>query len=380
MVKVTNKHTYAEIDDALEGEITVYVDASFSSAPVTGRRSLIPFASGWAISGENEVLKGYGVSLIWDDYAKDSAVAELRAILSFLDTIDGNFPALLSKSNRFNIRCDNQALMRDLTNGGKHEDISRKVAEKYGRDYLRIVYYMTKTNFNFAWVRGHSDNPFNCLADKIAHQCWSRALTEEGFDGKNREEYVKMRLGLADLQVRQNTAKARFENPSARKEKVALYCAYHTIRSDGEMTAGFSYVNKNTKENSYDAEKVTGFSKMAVQMRGLSYALFNYRISESFDIDNPVVLRVDMVAVIGLVKALLRGQKPDIKLNDEIAKRELENLKVLLTGMSVTIKADSSQDIATVKSIAYIACEDHGTVDFESTVHRGRITKRLAKI
>lgn len=382
MVKVNTEHTYADMDDSLSGDITVYVDVSVAAErdPKRGKHAYVPSAAGWAIAGEQDVLKGYGVSLIWDDYVKDSSTSELRAILRFLDTLYDHSPEMLVKTNRFNILCDNSTLMYELTEAGKKERTSKRKFSKYGRDYARMVYYMTRTNFSFNWVRGHSTDPFNCLADKMAYKCRNAALSEEDFTGKLREDYIHRLLENADARSRRNHTQKRVSAMEAVPETVVLFPAFNKKCHADFSDAVFIYLNQTTKTLKYDTQRVTQLSKTTISLKTASYSLFNYRMSESFDISRPVLIKSKMSILVDVMNELLAGAKPSVNVKDKNAQEALEELKLLMTGMNIKVVLDLSNTASVMDSIINVISKDYGNVSFKSLDHKERIERCMVRL
>lgn len=382
MVRVNVEHTYADMDDSLRGDITVYVDVSVAAErdPKRGKRSYVPSAAGWAIAGEEDVLKGYGVSLIWDEYEKDSSVSELRAILRFLDTLYDYSPGMLVKTNRFNIRCDNQMLMAELKNGGKSQKLSKRMSSKYGRDYARMVYYMTRTNFSFSWVRGHSTDPFNCLADKMAYRCRHSALAAKSFTGEVREQYLDHLLHHADARSRRNHQQKLLSTMESIPETVVLFPAFHKKRYENSSDAIFVYLNQTAKTLKYDSETVTQLSKNTISLKTISYALRNYRKSDSFDISKPVLIKSRMPVLVDLLNELLAGEKPTVSPSDKNAQVAIDYLKTLMEDLNIKVMLDMSKTAALIDSITNVISNDYGRVSFKSPEHKKRIARCLIRL
>lgn len=401
MGTIENDSVYAFVKDGIHDVVSVYVDASYAFNENLGKHAYAPFASGWAIPDTDGAYPaGYGVSLIWDSPEKDSSVAELRTMLGFLDTIHDHYPHLLTKHRTFKIHCDNQTLMKEINNAKRNESFARKSYAKYGKDYARLVYYMMRTNLRFHWVKGHSTNQWNKLADSLARKCFRSATAEETFAGENRKAWIHTHLldrkmvaltpgKTLKIEVFE-AGKGRHSNlieagKEAKGTKVwddgeTLLVGFQNCHKDESMSVGFSYVHPGTGVHGYTVEKSGTCSTLSLQIRAVQFALFNYRMTEGVDLTRPLTIKTELNKVAPLFNTLVKGVEPSVKKDDDALRKELDNLKTMIKGLKVRVVNEHSQNLNIVRSLAVIAVEDSGKVSYDSDEHKKRINSRLAKI
>ena len=396
MATIETESTYAFIKDDVCGEIPVYIDASYAFNENLGRRAYAPFASGWSIEGHAGIPFGYGMTLLWDIPTRDSAIAELRTILAFLDNLHDNFPQMLTRSNVFHIHCDNLVLITQINNASTDEDFSRKSFLKYGKDYARLVYYMTRTKLKFSWVKGHATNEYNRLADLLARRCFQAAVAETPLVDVERRDYIRGVL-ITKKMVPEATsgedAVFAFEMTKKKHQKYIEAGETKIWKTGAELLlgfkahtkalparGGFAYLIPETSEHGYTVESIESVAPLAMQARAVHYALFSYRMSEGVDLSVPLTIRTSLSRIPSIVNLLSKGLEPPYKKSDTVLHNEIESLKVMLSGMKVRVVSEHSGKLNGLVSMASIALEDHGVVSYESEEHMKRIQHRLKKI
>lgn len=401
MGTVENDSVYAYIKDGLHDVVSVYVDASYSFNENLGKHAYAPFASGWSIPDTDGAYPAaYGLALIWDAPEKDSSIAELRTILGFLDTLHSHYPHLLTRERTFRFHCDNQTLMKELNNAKMNEIFARKSYAKYGKDYARLVYYMTQTKMRFHWVKGHSTNQWNSLADSLARKCYRSAMAEETFAGDERKAWIRKNLldrKMVSLAPGKTLKIEVYEEGKGRHNSLieagkaakgtkmwddgeTLLVGFQNCHKEESMSVGFSYVHPGTGSHGYTVEKSGDASTLSLQIRAIQFALFNYRMAEGVDLSRPLTIKTELNKVAPLFNTLVKGVEPSVKKDDDALRKELDNLKTMITGLKVRVVNEHSQNLNIVRSMAVIAVEDFGKVSYDSEEHKKRINSRLAKI
>ncbi|MBC9704964.1 MAG: hypothetical protein H9W81_08310 [Enterococcus sp.] len=378
-MKIETANRFAVINNPQNVKVfDVYIDGSFGSDYTSGAEKLSPYGSGWVMTDKDVAepqLLGYGMTQFWDTYNPSSEVGELRSIVQFFEGMKRHFPHMLNRSHKYHVICDNMNLIHMANKSVTNLDTARSASEKYGKDYARLRSFMAQTNITFEWVKGHATNKFNCFADTMAYKAYrmghlghelntlgrfcfitsliiKRKLVGEGEREKLKSEMflIRRKLHAPKISVHQNPQlmerwnqgnTLRIGIASVKSERNNIHQGVVFSKDGGKTTAIGTQV----------IEDIT-MSKMALQMRAIQQALFDYRTAEGVDVSTPLTILTNIKSIPPIINSLRKGVIPNTSCAKLVA--EIENMKALMTGM--TIRAVFDGDI-TVSEMTHRALE-----------------------
>jgi ribonuclease HI len=302
---------YFAFNPALSGPFTVYVDGSFNADYDTARDTMT-LAAGWAIVNEQEELFGYGgmhatVPVTWM-----TALCELRAIVSFLDAFREEFPGRVTKDFPVTIISDNQHLVNNLNESRDSQKVDAYCREKYGQDYTRLLDYLFVMDVSFDWVKGHHENNFNVLADRIALKAYKRVLATGSYPSSERKTDCAYLLEL--FHQKQGVFSAN-KNPLTHQKLrnlvkksgaevltslPTLWVGTKMVQHEGRTFSGFAFTDSTSEIQGYRAGiHVKDPDELYVNLRALNYALGKY--GKSQELPESLVIRTDSEELSALV-------------------------------------------------------------------------------
>lgn len=243
MLTAETETYYAAFNAASPGPLNVYVDGSFLVRGVAASRR-VPVGSGWAIEGADGSLAGYGVSVFKARHTVSSEHHELRSMVAFLDAMHESFPEFINTDRQVVLHCDNTSIVDALSSSYRSEHASRLLAERYGNDFVRILYYISVMDMSFKWVKGHAENKFNKMADRMARNGYRSMLKNGFFNGTERKKCIQDALSafkngkLTQVQVKNMVA--RLGMAALEEVPTVFVDTYHTEHR-GRLVAGFSF-------------------------------------------------------------------------------------------------------------------------------------------
>lgn len=101
---------------------------------------------------------------------------ELKAIIYALENCDSGHKIYLSSDSEYCINSINEYLDNWLLNGKFHKKKNKDLWERFIKS--RDIHIDRGTKLKFTWVKGHSDNKYNNIADKLANQARALPLEE----------------------------------------------------------------------------------------------------------------------------------------------------------------------------------------------------------
>lgn len=323
---------YAVFNPASPGPLNVYVDGSFlvRGAIVTRR---VPVGSGWAIEGADGSLAGYGVSVFKARHTVSSEHQELRSMVAFLDAMQESFPDFINRERKVVLHCDNTSIVDALSSSYRSEPASRLLAERYGNDFVRILYYISMMNLSFEWVKGHAENKFNRMADRLARSGYRSMLNHGGFNGEGRQKCIMDALSifkngkLTQVQVKNMVSRLGME---ALKEVPTVFVdTYHT-KHQGRIVAGFAFsdgegIRKGVRGGVFikDNEDV-----LFLSLRAVNYAL--QQIVSAGKKHQTILIRVKHSETAELINLFAKGAKLKRRRKNAKVAGEVDKLMALI--------------------------------------------------
>lgn len=344
MTLLETKTSYAWLDDIEDdGDIEVYVDGSFNFLPEDAGREFSFFGAGWAVKSGCH-LTGYGVNVFQDTPTPSSALSELRSILSFLDTMHQHFPQVI-QDRRVTIVCDNAAIVRAISKSASDEEWSRRSSDLFGKDFVRIVYYMTVLNLSFQWVKGHAENEFNQVADMLARKAYRTMTAGRTWGIKARRKWIdttispyRLRLGRFDEENLFSPGELlKFINVHGMHSEIpVIWVNTHVETKDGFHIAGISHVNNDGRVSGSKAViSSRRFMAHCMEVRALRNALIAYKQDANTDTNKTVIARLQSDFVIEAVTNMTNGMKPKVNRKNNRLQYEVDMLADAANGLKI---------------------------------------------
>lgn len=332
MLTAETETYYAAFNPASSGPLSVYVDGSFL---VRGEQKTrrVPVGSGWAIEDADGKLAGYGVSVFKARYTSSSEHHELRSMVSFLDAMHESFPDFITSERKIILICDNASIVRALSSSYKVEPESRRLAERYGNDFVRILCYMSTLNLGFEWVKGHAENKFNQMADRLARTGYRSMVNRGFFNGEGRRKCVKnavhvFKTGkMTETQMKSMIAR---DGMDALQELPTIFVDAYHIQQEGRIVAGLSF---SDGDGSLTGVRGGVFRKDNEDVLFLSLRAVNYALKQVIKAGKQhetLIIRVKHHETAELINFFAKGSKlPRRRKNAKVA-AEVDILRSLL--------------------------------------------------
>lgn len=372
METVDQEMLYSRISAKLYGMIDVFVDGSYSDAADSSGCGLAPFGAGWAIphAGKKR-LAGYGMMGFRAEATNGSEVSELRAILSFIDTLREFYPHLNTRENVFRIHSDNKNLVTLLQNNLSEMELSPGMRGRFGVEYLRIEEARKRINLSFHWVKGHDGNPFNEVADSFARHYFRQMLLGKEFHGQPRRKFINdvlikegllpssQKMPVCEMPAAVRNSAQEVEIISAEEERrrqgirdakkaekqrwidgQRLGIALQAVRSDSGTASVLSFESDACADsdpiyghiNSSDSQDI---SLLAIQLRSLNSVLGLYRNSDSFNAKRYVTVHNNLRYGSPIAGAIVNNTDVNVSGDDILAHQEIAELRRLLSGLKI---------------------------------------------
>lgn len=329
------KAYYSAFDKDYEGDLKVYVDGSFNGGYGQMKRR-VPMAAGWAISDvADKKLVGYGISTFKVRFTTSSEKNELRSMVAFLDALAENAPEKIKRGYSVSLICDNKELIDGLKRAYKDENFSRHFYNRHGDDYLRLLYYISAMDLKFQWVKGHSSNKFNRLADLMARKAF-RTITSSGhFGGEQRRAYMQMALvdfGSYDggkMTTRQLKGFVAQKGIGFLDSIATLWINMERVEHEGRTFAGFSFTDGWRKvQGTKGGVFLSKPNSFYLSVRAVNYALSQY--VNNVEKDKTLLIRIHDKQVVGLINTLGRGRRYNVALKNTSLQREVDKMLALI--------------------------------------------------
>jgi ribonuclease HI len=201
MKVISNKAVYAAIRYDISEQVEVFIDSSFNIKATRSPDTLVTIGVGWSMLDKHGRFAGYGVSGITPRNPKTPEMAELLGILDFFSVMKMRFRDEYDKNTKFTVRNDNQKLMTYLAylSTGKIPpsdlDYIRETASSVSGKETLIKGMLQDFNVEFQWIKGHVDNHFNNIADRLAYTCFITERKGVRFTEDVRMQGIKDSLG-----------------------------------------------------------------------------------------------------------------------------------------------------------------------------------------
>lgn len=292
--------------ESLTEPFEVYVDGSFNGdAKLLPRgATTMPVASGWAISTGNGELAGYGGSDFIMDYTNMSEKGELASILSFLDAMQENFPGFISRDFPVTLVSDNQNLITNINAALVSEETSRYCYRFHGENYVRLLYYMSVMDLKFSWVKGHSINDFNRLADFIARRAYQSIRINGEYTAEERRDFSRYLVCQLNMNKRpfnqklQTLSFRQLRNEVSRNgvevltELPTLWIGTKTAKHDGRTFSSFAFTDSDLEVQGYRGGVfLKEYDDFYLGLRAINYAIEQY-LENGFS-GNSLLIRTD---------------------------------------------------------------------------------------
>lgn len=386
-MKIETADRYAVIKNPYHAKVfDVYIDGSFNTEEIS---VTAPYGSGWAMVDKyssvtkyasRKKLIGYGMTQFSDTHSTSTSVGELRSIIQFFEGIEQHFPQMMNRKHTYHVHCDNLNLIKNLNKSQVNQDSARSAQKRYGKDYQIILSFIQKTNIFFNWVKGHSTNEFNCFADALAYKAYQYAkapgkMTKlERFDfivhsviSRNllsytdkeelRRKWEQVRNGVESSEDQLEAPKVkRKKNPAEDKKwrlgkQLLVSTAAAETEDDTHQGVVFSMDEGVNLTSGVTIIPGSELHKTVVHLRGIQKALFAYRTAEGVDTSVPVTIRTNVKSIPRLIDSPEEAEGMNIVFCPELEK-EIENLKMLMTGMQIRIVGDNNLLVSSMANYA----------------------------
>jgi ribonuclease HI len=358
MAEYSNNRYFSALDVPEGDDLHVYVDGSFDTEAVSFYRRHY-MGAGWAVVNPAGHLVGYGVSSFKTRSSNSSEWMELKAMLEFLDAMYADFPELINKDRTITIFGDNQYLLRGLHKAKTDRQMSRRLFNRLGYDYLRLVYYMTAMKLEFKWVKGHASNKFNRLADNMARFAYREQLRNGKFHLNSRQSYLDQTLStFKNMNSQLLTVGAVQSLVKQRKTHILSQLAsmkvdFTTTQDKGRTIARFSYTGTHGK-GSRHAVFLKSYKPLYFALRACRYALSENM--EGIDPNRAFLLHVYEAEAASIINSLVRGKELRAHGNNPAMQHEINLLRKMVDGKTlVAISKQSMEESLKQKKLAKAA-------------------------
>lgn len=310
-VEKETENRYFAFNPALAGAFTVYVDGSFNCEYDTARDTM-PFAVGWTVVDSKDELFGYGGMHTMTSVTWMSSRCEMRAMLSFLDALQEDFPDRVNKNYPVTLISDNQHLIDHLNGAVGCVKTQRYCREKYGHDYTRLLEYIGMMDLRFEWVKGHHDNNFNVLADRIARKAYKKLKGSGIYSSTQRKDDC---AELLKLFHRKHGVFSPNKSPLTHQKLrnfiknsgaeiltgfPTLWIGAKTVQHEGRTLSGFAFTDSTFEvQGSRAGIHVKNPDELYVNLRALNYALGKY--GKAKNLPESLVIRTDSEELSSLI-------------------------------------------------------------------------------
>lgn len=365
-------YTSLKLENITDDTLVLYTDASYNGEDAKAGDTM-NIGAGWAVS-HKEKLVGHGYSGITVGSSTASDLAELRAMLAFLDLATEKFPDIIS-NNRIDIACDNSNLISMLRVANQQvlisltDDLLRLYIAKYGMDFYRIVDYIASLKLNFYWVKGHGKNKFNRFADYLAGRSYKyMCRSKSEWPDAEREFWMKQFTIETNRYVNQLSALnakmiykrtfvwKRIMEYGLHPDMPVISIMMHKEKIMGNHVAAISYAGNNLQIKG--GKSVITNRKVRedyLYIRALRNAMMAYRQCPQWNKNRLLIVRTSWHPLYEIVQAILHDEEISVPENDHRLAYELDKLKELMQEVRVAVLSDT----VFKKSPGYLHTEYH---------------------